>query len=452
MLYLRTGLPGASKTLNTLKEIIEDKNNAGRPVYYNNIKLLMLDFEVCRSFAGWFYGIYWPDVDKQKKKPLQKRLLKIHGEGELASLDTFPHLEQLYTAWLDNKGDVLLWLYWVRLVYPASRREDLKFYLESADRESVTVDTLKQFNLDFRHFEHPSRWYELPRNSIIVIDECQQTFPPRAVGARVPQHCSEFETHRHKGWDIHLVTQDAKLLDNHVRRLAGTHVHYFNPFKSSRVTRYQGDKVFDPDDYFQKKNTIRSIIARDKRFYGLYWSADVHTHKLVVPKKLLIALPLPFIVAYLVYYVISGSWKTTPETIPVNTDSPISAAKSVTGHTNSTATTAPKAFIPSEKTEAYDQIKPFSAIPEDTPLGHLCTSLTYAGYELAERYGQYFPEHFFNCELPYLEADAKNDEDFIKPSLVLDSYYLTNIGFSFEYRNRMPVLSYGNTRYVFPRY
>lgn len=447
MLYLRTGLPGASKTLNTLKEIIEDKNNAGRPVYYNNIKLLMLDFAVCSSFAGWFYGIYWVELDPNKKKPLQKRLLRIHGEGELASLQTFPHLEQLYTAWLDNKGDVLLWLYWVRLLYPASRREDLRLFLELSEKEQITVDSLKQFNLDFRHFEHPSKWYELPRNAIIVIDECQQTFPPRAVGSKVPLHCSEFETHRHKGWDIHLVTQDAKLLDNHVRRLAGTHVHYFNPFKSSRVTRYQGDKVFDQEDYFQKKNTISSVIARDKRYYGLYWSADAHTHKLVIPKKLLIALPLPFVVAFLVWYLVSGKWTSQPTQISTQSDIVISQnQQTVTPQAQNTA------YIPSNTPPTYDQIKPFSAVPDDTPIGQLCQSLTYAGYELTTRYGRYLPEHFFNCELPFNQEDAKNDENFVKPSLLLDGYYLTNLGFTFEYTNRMPVLSYGNTRYIFPRY
>lgn len=449
MLYLRTGLPGASKTLNTLKEIIEDKNNAGRPIYYNNIKLLMLDFDVCSSFAGWFYGIYWEELDPKKKKPMQKRLLKIHGEGELASLQTYPHLAQLYDAWLANQGHILLWLYWVRRVYPASRREELKFFLDSAEKEQITVEALKQFNLDFRHFEHPALWFQLERNAIIIIDECQQTFPPRPVGAKVPQHCSEFETHRHKGWDIHLVTQDAKLLDNHVRRLAGCHVHYFNPFKSSRVTRYQADKVFDQDDYFQKKNTISSIIARDKSFYGLYWSADAHTHKLVIPKKLLLAIPLPFLVVFLAYYLVSGSWLSNPAAIPVETGDHQDNS-TVTSHTSPPP--ASMAYTPTDTPEPYTQIKPFSAVPAETPIGQLCDKLTYAGYELKTRYNRPVVEHFFTCELAYNEEEAKNDEGFVKPSLLLDGYYLANMGFNFEYLNRMPVLSYGSTRYIFPRY
>ena len=88
-------------------------------------------------------------------------------------------------------------------------------------------------------------------------------------------------------------------MDNHVRRLTGCHVHYFNPFKSSRVTRYQADKVFDQEDYFQKKNTISSIIKRDKAFLwpciGLLMLIPT---SLVIPKKLLFALPLPFLIAF----------------------------------------------------------------------------------------------------------------------------------------------------------
>lgn len=448
MLYLRTGLPGASKTLNTLREITHEPRNAGREIYYHNIKLLLLDFEVCSSFQGYFYGVYLPGLDKKALVPVNKRLKKIHDVGELADEKTFPHLIHIFDAWLASKGDVLLWLYWVRVVYPESARENLRLYIESADKESVTVETLKQFNLDWRRFETPALWHELPRQSIIVMDECQQTFPPRPVGAKVPIHCSEFETHRHKGWDIHLVTQDAKLLDNHVRRLAGCHVHYFNPFKSNRVTRYQADKVFDQDDYFQKKNTISSVIVRDKSMYGLYWSADAHTHKLVLPKKLILLVLVPFALAWLVWYLISGSWSSNTQSIPVQSgaNSPTqSAAQPATAASNN-------AYIPTDTPVAFEQIKPYSAVPADTPIGQLCQSLTYAGYELTTRYGQYWPEHFFNCELPYSADEAKNDENFVKPSLLLDGHYLSNIGFTFEYRNRMPVLSYGNTRYIFPRY
>ena len=442
MLYLRTGLPGASKTLNTLREITHEPRNAGREIYYHNIKLLLLDFEVCSSFQGYFYGVYLPSLDKKTRVPVDKRLKGIHDVGELATEQTFPHLIHIYDAWLVSKGDVLLWLYWVRIVYPESARQALKLFIDSAERDAVTVETLKQFNLDWRRFDNPALWYELPRQSIIVMDECQQTFPPRPVGARVPLHCSEFETHRHKGWDIHLVTQDAKLLDNHIRRLAGCHVHYFNPFKSNRVTRYQADKVFDPEDYFQKKNTISSIITRDKSMYGLYWSADAHTHKLVLPKKLILLLVVPFAIAWLVWYLLSGSWAS-------NTQSGVQSQQSQQQSQNS-AQTADK---PQKLPPVFPDIKPHSQLPADTPIGELCEQFTYSGFELKKGlYGTYSAVHFFTCELPYTEDEAKNDENFVKPSLLIDGYYLNRLGFNFEFLNRMPVLTYNGVQYIFPRY
>ncbi len=48
MLYLFTGLMGASKTLNALKFVKEDDAFKDRPVYYHRIKILDHDF-----FAGW---------------------------------------------------------------------------------------------------------------------------------------------------------------------------------------------------------------------------------------------------------------------------------------------------------------------------------------------------------------------------------------------------------------
>lgn len=439
MLYLRTGLPGASKTLNTLREITHEPRTAGREIYYHNIKLLLLDFEVCSSFQGYFYGVYLPSLDKKARVPVDKRLKKIHDVGELADEKSFPHLIHIYDAWLASKGDVLLWLYWVRIAYPDSAREPLRLFLESAEKDLVTVETLKQFNLDWRRFENPALWYELPRQSIIVMDECQQTFPPRPVGAKVPRHCSEFETHRHKGWDIHLVTQDAKLLDNHVRRLAGCHVHYFNPFKSNRVTRYQADKVFDQDDYFQKKNTISSIITRDKSLYGLYWSADAHTHKLVLPKKLILLLFVPLLLGILVWYLLSGSWASNTQPQQSKQQSAQPTPSNATGQQQTLSITP--------------GIKPHSKLPAETPIGELCEQFTYAGFELKRtQYGTYSAVHFFSCELPYNQNEAKNDEEFVKPSLLVDGSYLNRLGFDFEFLNRMPVLTYNGTQYVFPRY
>lgn len=440
MLFLRTGLPGASKTLNTLKEIIEEPATAGRPIYYNNIKLLMLDIDVCSSFAGWFYGVFYKEISEDKKKPINRLLLKLHGQDELASPLSFPHLQQMFEAWLSFNGHITLWLSWVRKLYPATSIESLELYLASADPEQITIENLMQFNLHWNHFSQPTLWYQLPRNSIIVVDECQQTFPPRPVGAKVPIHCSEFETHRHKGFDIHLVTQDAKLLDNHVRRLTGRHIHFFNPFASKRITRYQSDKVFDPDDYFAKKATSKSVPKRDSKFYGLYWSADVHTHKSTFPKWLPFVLILPFISAYLIYKLITGAFVTGVQEVQ----------QVATPDQQSAIPTAVSIQTPSG--EQQMSVKTYQHVATETPLAGLCNEVRYAGWELQHKgKGLYSTVHFFTCELPVPEdQDEKSEAN--RPQLLLDGAFMQNLGFAFDFKNNTPVLTYNSARYVFPTY
>ena len=49
--------------------------------------------------------------------------------------------------------------------------------------------------------------FSFPPGSIIVIDECQDFFRPRASGSKVPPYIQAFETHRHTGVDFILITQ-----------------------------------------------------------------------------------------------------------------------------------------------------------------------------------------------------------------------------------------------------
>jgi len=186
MLYLVTGLPGSSKTLNTIKFIAENENWKDRKIYQYNIKELIFDWEI---------------------------------------LDT---------------------------------------------------DTAKC-------------WFDLPDNSLIVLDECQSIFPPRRVGSEIPKLVSELNTHRHRGFDIVLITQHPMLLDTAVRRVIGHHTHYERAFGLHRVRRVEWQEcINDPKDYHARKDAVISSISIDKKYFDKYKSAEVHTHKSKLPKKLLI--------------------------------------------------------------------------------------------------------------------------------------------------------------------
>ena len=294
MLFLCTVKPGASKTLNTLASLLKS-NKGDRPYFYTNVKLLMLDYDVACSFSGWFYGYYLYHLkDKRAKEKLNKIMRRVHDNDEFVTLSDVPWLESYYEA----HEPIDTWLFWVRKLYSKSHLKVFNEFIENMPTELLTFESLKHFNLHFTHFEDARKWFELPRTSVIFIDECQQYFPPRGVGSTKPKHISEFETHRHKGYDIHLVTQDRMLLDVNVRKLANRHIHYHNPFGGKRVTRYTGSKSFDADNYFDLKVTEKSFIKRPEYLYGSYFSAEIHTHTFKVPKMAFVGLAL---VVFLIY-------------------------------------------------------------------------------------------------------------------------------------------------------
>ncbi len=308
MMYLRTGLPGASKTLNSLRELVLSQDES-RPFYYHNIKLLMLDMEICKSFSGWFYGWFFPRLkDKAQRKKLIKIMKPIHDNNEFLSLNDVPWLSNQFEA--HNHFDT--WLYWVRRVYPRDKLAKLNAILDAVEvGEGNTIDLfdmVKPLNLHFNHFDNPNHWMELPKGSVILIDECQEFFPPRPVGSKVPAAVAAMEKHRHGGYDLHFVTQDATFSDQNIRKLIGRHVHYFNPFGGKRIVRFENPGTFNPSDYHAKKQAKKKPTAHATNFYGVYWSAEIHTHKFQFPKMAFVGLGsllVTFLCFYWVYSFIS---------------------------------------------------------------------------------------------------------------------------------------------------
>ena len=141
--------------------------------------------------------------------------------------------------------------------------------------------------------DKPEKWYDLDEGSVIIIDEAQKIFPLRQAGSKVPPKCSEFETHRHRGMDIVLLTQDATTLDVHIRKLAGQHIHVVRLFGGLSAN------IYEYPNYEQKptdRNTRRTAVSTstwryDKKVFDHYKSADLHTVKRKIPLKLIV-LPL----------------------------------------------------------------------------------------------------------------------------------------------------------------
>jgi hypothetical protein len=140
--------------------------------------------------------------------------------------------------------------------------------------------------------EETKRWPDhLPDGALLIVDEAQQLWPRRSASQPVPIGLSALETHRHRGWDIVFITQDPGLLDVHARKIANEHFHYVRPFGAPFVTEYHcGTGSINPATRNDLKRCTEKKKPLPKSVWGLYKSAEVHTHKFRPPKILFVVL------------------------------------------------------------------------------------------------------------------------------------------------------------------
>ncbi|MDP2818319.1 MAG: zonular occludens toxin domain-containing protein [Polaromonas sp.] len=146
----------------------------------------------------------------------------------------------------------------------------------------------------------PQKWYELPAGSILYFPEVQKTWPKRANGAPVPESEARFETHRHHGFDVYFDTQDPTFIDSHLRKLVDVHYHMMRKFGSPWVSVHEFKGTKDTVSK-TRKDSIETQWLNDKAMYGKFKSAEIHTNKIRIPPKIILASTLPFIIIGLAY-------------------------------------------------------------------------------------------------------------------------------------------------------
>jgi len=117
-------------------------------------------------------------------------------------------------------------------------------------------------------------WLWCEPGDVIVIDECQRLFRPMAAGRKLPQYIARLERHRHYGVDLELITQHPQLLHVNVRNLVGQHRHVRRLFGRGAAIVYEWDHCTSPD---RVKNAVKKPWFHNKKAFGLYKSAELHT-------------------------------------------------------------------------------------------------------------------------------------------------------------------------------
>lgn len=189
-------------------------------------------------------------------------------------------------------------------------------------------------SLGWTAIEDPKQFHELvPNGAIFILDEAQQHFPVRAPRDPVPPALASLETHRHRALDIYMLTQDARLLDHHIRRLAGSHVHFRRNFGANFSNRWEHNRVFNPEDYHQLKEADKKIYNYPRDVYSLYTSAEDHTVVRRLPMKALI-LPISVIITGVgIYFAVNALFKGHSDTTAA-TSSTTNAPTQIIGGTS----------------------------------------------------------------------------------------------------------------------
>lgn len=147
---------------------------------------------------------------------------------------------------------------------------------------------------------------ELPVGSVVIFDEAHEIFPATGrAGSSDDPRISSLTKHRHDGYDIYFITQDATFLHHDIRKLVGTHIHLYRGHGSSVVSRYKWSHYCaSPNDRKEQERAIAETWRFPKDLYKYYKSSQVHTHKFNIPKKgIFIGLLILAIISYIVYSV-----------------------------------------------------------------------------------------------------------------------------------------------------
>lgn len=117
-------------------------------------------------------------------------------------------------------------------------------------------------------------WSAVADGALVVVDECQDMFPPRGTAQKVPEHVAWLQRSRHHAVDVILITQHPRLIDSTVRAFVGKHEHYRRAFGGARAIVYEWDSVSDGLKY---STATKRLWNYPKKAFRWYKSAEAHT-------------------------------------------------------------------------------------------------------------------------------------------------------------------------------
>lgn len=132
-------------------------------------------------------------------------------------------------------------------------------------------------------------WQGTPKGSVVVYDEAQRNecFKYRAKEKLSNNTIiSGMEYARHDGYDIVFITQSPKFLHLHLLELVGEHYHVSRPYGRAQAEICLHRQTSMMPNTVAAKERAEDVFKfkYDPKLFGLYKSAEIHTHKFRLPK------------------------------------------------------------------------------------------------------------------------------------------------------------------------
>lgn len=110
---------------------------------------------------------------------------------------------------------------------------------------------------------------------VIIYDEVQEVWLPRANGSPVPPDIGKLETHRHMGVDFVLITQGINLTERNLSMLCGRHLHVRRVGNLPFAIVYEWDAA--SRSLLYSKAMAKEKWRYSRATYKRYKSAQLHT-------------------------------------------------------------------------------------------------------------------------------------------------------------------------------
>lgn len=135
-------------------------------------------------------------------------------------------------------------------------------------------------------------WTSCKDGALVVIDEAQELWPrdKDRTSALPKTEIEAMERHRHRGFDIIIITQHPSLINAHILALVGKHRHLVRVMGTGNVRLFTMDQASER----LAKSDLRAALIQPWRHpkvvFGMYRSAQLHPPRQPIPMVLVVAI------------------------------------------------------------------------------------------------------------------------------------------------------------------